>query len=373
MEDFVFDVKDLLSDEEADKLFEEQEADEGQPETEPDESKHAEEEQEEEAPSEKVGVEDDKPEENAIVDEGDGSSPNVYSSIASALRDDGIFSGSSDEDIKGVTTPEAFAELFEKEITSRLDERQKRIDSALGNGMAPDKVRMYEQTIQYLDGITEENLSAEGEEGENLRKQLIYNDLVNRGYSQEKAIKKMDQSFAAGNDIDDAKDALETLTKYYKAGYENEQKEAKHHAEEIRNNQKKQAENLRKMILEDEVKLGDTKLDKRTCQRVYDAISKPVYKDPDSGQLLTAIQKFQKENPLEFLRQIGMWYILTDGGKDTKGFTKEQVRAAKNESIKELGRKINATALNRDGTLKYSSRETGGSLDPLLSDDWKIG
>ena len=372
MEDFSFDIGGILNEDEANKLFEEQAQDTESEKPEEVENEPAEETEEGQEPEE-VGVEDNNETgDNAISSEGDGSSPNIYSSIASALKNDGIFPDFEDTELDAVKTPEDFAELFEKAITARLDERQRRIDEALGNGVQPDTVRMYEQTLQYLDTINDEVLSAEGEDGENLRRQIIYNDLINKGYTQERAQREIEKSFKSGSDVEDAKDALEALNKFYKEGYENIQKEAKKQAEDAREQQKKQTEDFKKLVLEDEIKLGDTVLDKKTCQRVYDAVSKPVYKDKDTGKLLTAVQKFQKEQPLEFLKQLGMWFILTDGGKDTDGFTKEQVRAEKNKAIKELGRKINSTSLNRDGSLRYASGSSGES-DPLLSDGWKIG
>lgn len=378
MEDLSFDIGGILSEDEANKLFEEmtqeEETDSQEPETDTEKENEPElaeaEEPDGESP-EKVG-EEDEAEENAIPQTGDGSSPNVYSSIASALKEDGIFPDFDDKELNDVTTPEAFAELFEKAITARLDERQKRIDSALGNGVQPDTIRMYEQTLQYLGSINEEVLSAEGDEGENLRKQLIYNDLINRGYSQEKAQKEIEKSFKSGSDIEDAKDALAALNKFYSDGYKKVQDDARKQTEQARESQKKQAEDFRKLVLENEVGLGDTKLDKRTRQKVFDAVSKPIYKDPDTGKLLTAVQKFQKEKPLEFLKQLGMWYVLTDGGKSMDGFTKEKIRAEKNKGIKELERKINSSSINPDGSLRYTSGASGNS-DPLLSDGWKVG
>ena len=374
MEDISFDIGGILSEEEANKLFEEQVPEEKDPkEPEETENEPAEEEETEEVETpEKVGEEEETEEQDAIDQKGDGSSPNVLSSIASALKEDGIFPDFDDKDIEAIKTPEDFAELFEKAITAKLDERQKRIDAALGYGVKPDTIRMYEQTLQYLGSINEEVLSAEGEEGENLRKQLIYNDLINRGYSQEKAQKEVEKSLRSGSDIEDAKDALEALNKFYKDGYEKIQNDAKKEAETIRANQKKQSDDFKKLVLEDDVKLGDTKLDKKTCQRIFDSVSKPVYKDPDTGRLLTEVQKFQKEKPLEFLKQLGMWFVLTDGGKNTDGFTKQQVRAEKNKGIKELERKINSTSLNSDGSLRYTSSSKTDS-DPLLSDGWKVG
>ena len=372
MEDFSFDISGILSEEEANKLFEEQaEADKEVEET-PEENENEPAEEEEKQTPEKVGEEDNEAEEDAARTKDDGSSPNVYSSIASALKDDGIFPDFDEKELDAVDSAEAFAELFDKAITARLDEKQRRIDEALGNGANPDTVRMYEQTLQYLGSINDEVLSAEGDEGDNLRRQLIYNDLVNRGYSQEKAQKEVEKSFRSGSDVEDAKDALEALNKFYKDGYENFQKEAKKKADDAREQQKKQAEEFKKMVIDKEISLGETKLDKRVRQKVYDAVSKPVYKDPDTGQLLTAVQKFQKENPLEFLKQLGMWFVLTDGGKSIDGLVKEKVNAEKNKGIRELERKINATSLSKDGSLRYTST-TRGEGDPLLSDGWKIG
>ena len=373
MEDFSFDISGILTEDEAKKLFEESApADEtADPAANETEVKPAEE-QEREASTPEIVGEEDEIEGNAIDSEDDGSSPNVYSSIASALKNDGIFPDLEDSELEAVDTPEAFAELFEKVINERLDERQKRIDEALGNGVAPDTIKMYEQTLQYLDNIDEDAIKAEDEKGENLRKQLIYNDLVNRGCSDEKAKKELEKSFRLGTDVDDAKDALEALNKFYRDGYKKVQEEAKQKVEAEKAEQKKQAEAFKKMVIDDEVTIGDTKLDKRTRQRVYDAVSKPVYKDPDTGALLTEVQKFQKEKPLEFLKQLGMWFVLTDGGKNIDGFTKEKLRVEKNKGIRELERKINSTALNKDGSLRYTST-TGGDSDPLLSDGWKIG
>ncbi len=373
MEDLGFNIDGLLSDEEAEKIFEEQAGqsdDGGQPE-EKNEKEHAEE-NETQSPEE-VGVEENESGNSAAVQEGDGSSPSIYSSIASALKNDGIFPDFEDDELTAVKSPEDFAELFEKAITAKLDERQRRIDAALGNGVAPDTVKMYEQTLQYLGSINEEVLAAEGSDGEDLRKQLIYNDLINRGYSHEKAQREIEKSFKSGSDVDDAKDALESLNAFYSKGYKDVQEDAKKQAEQYKAAQRKQSEDFRKMVLDDEVKIGEMSLDKSTRQHVYDAVSKPIYKDKDTGKLLTAVQKFQKEQPLEFLKQLGMWYVLTDGGKNLDGFTKEQVRSEKNKAIKELGRKINSSSLNRDGSLRYASGNSGEVGDPILSDGWKVG
>ena len=374
MEDFSFDISSgLLSAEEAEKLFDEtqplQEMKEAPAEEQEQEIENQPTEEDKGAP-EKVGTEEEHGD-NAINQKGDGSSPSIYSSIATALKDDGIFPEFTDDELSAATTPEAFAELMEKAVSSRLDERQRRIDEALGNGIAPDTVKMYEQTLSYLGSVTDEAISDEGEQGESLRKQLIYNDLINRGYTQEKAVREVEKSFKSGSDIDDAKDALAALTQFYQNGYNKIQKDAKDRVENMKKARKQDEEKFRKMILEDDIVLGESKLDKRTKQSIFDAVSKPVYKDPDTGQLLTQVQKFQKENPLEFLKQIGMWYVLTDGGKNVGGIVKQQAIAEKNRGIRELERKINSSAFDSDGSLKLMNG-SNISNDTLLDGSWKV-
>lgn len=157
-----FDVNSILTGDEVDKLFTEsdggnEEVKETEPETADDNS--AEEEKETPETPEKVGKEDKKDEiqETAVEPQSDGTSPDkFYSSIASALKNDGIFPDLEENEIEGIKTPEDFAELFEKAVNARLDEKQRRIDEALKDGVAPDSVKMYEQTLQYLDSIDDD-------------------------------------------------------------------------------------------------------------------------------------------------------------------------------------------------------------------------
>lgn len=377
MDDFGFDISNIVSGDEAEKLFSddnfEQETEQeeetvetpqGQEENLADDVEHQEEVSEEE---------NSDTEKKAVHRQGDGSSPNPYSSIARALKIDGSFSDVSDEEIDGIKSPEDFNELFDKVVEAKLNEKQKRINDALNSGVEPSTIQKYEQTIQYLDSIDEDALRSEGEEGENLRRQLIFNDLItNRGYSEEKAQKIINASFNSGSDIEDAEDALEGLKKFYGSGYQKILDESKSKANAERAAQKEQAEVFRKMIVDDDVKIGSIVVDKRTKQRVFDAVSKPTYKDPKTGKVLTEIQKFQQEHPLEFLKQIGLWFVMTDGGKSVDKLIKERVREEKNKGIRELEHKINSSSFNTDGSLKYAGGETS-SQDLLLSDDWKIG
>lgn len=372
MEDLNFEIGDILSPEEAAEMYRDQEVQEPEENKEPAEEKDNSAEEEGQDPTpEKVGEEENNDDgKNAIDPEGDGASPNAYSSIAKALREDGILTGFDEKELEEVKTPEDFAELIDKFVESKVDEQTRRVTELMRNGVAPDEIQKYESNLAYLDSVTE-HIEDEGEEGDNLRRYILYNDFIRRGYSEDKARREVDKCFTAQTEIDDAKEALESLKTGIRREYEDIQNDSKAKAEEYRKAQKKQSEDFRKMVLEDEIRLGDTKIDKRTAQKIYDAVAKPVFKDPDTGKLLTEVQKFQKEHPLEFVKQLGMWFVLTDGGKNMDGFTKEKIRQEKYKGIKELERKINSSSLNADGSLRYASGRSG-SGDTLLQGDWDV-
>ena len=375
MEEGFFSIDGLLSPEEAQKLFEEdnnpQDNSDGQSET---LLKDAPAEENKESSPEKVGSEEiEEGQGDADTQTSDGSSPTkFYSSIAKALKNDGISPDFPDEKLDAIDSPEAFSDFIEEIVNARQGERERRIYAAINSGIPADTVKQYEQTLQYLASIDDGALNAEGEDADNLRRQLIYNDLVARGFEQERAMREVEKSFTAGTDKEDAKDALNSLGTFYATKYDNLQKDAQAKAKAAEEARKQRGEQFKKMILDDDIKFGSTVLDKKTRQQVFDAVTKPVYKDPETGELITQVQKIQRENPLEFLKQLGLWFVLTEGGKNTGGIIKDQVRLEKNKSIRELERKINTSALDSDGSLKYMG-SSGEEKDLLLSDDWKVG
>lgn len=303
---------------------------------------------------ESVGSEENKQESEDTSSNKDGTSPNnFYSSIAKALKEDGILSDLDDESLDKDLTPEEFAELIERQVNARFDEKQKRINEALGVGVEPTAIQQYEKTIDYLEGITSEALSDESEKGENLRKQLIYQDFINRGYSKERAIREVNKSFNAGSDIDDAKEALQSNKDFFKDSYNSLIKEAKDAENARLAEQKKEAETLKKSILEDDKVFGELVVDKTQRKAIYDNISKPVYKDPNTGEMLTAIQKYEQENHIDFMKYVGLIYTLTDGFKNLDGLVKGKVNKEMKKGLKNLENTLNNSTRNSDGSLRF--------------------
>lgn len=300
------------------------------------------------------GKDNQEEEEDTQSEKDKGTSPktNFYSSIASALKEEGIFPDLDDDILNGIKTPEDFAEAVEKTVQARLDERQKRIDAALQADVEPDEVRRYEQTLANLDAIKEEYITDETEKGERLRKNLIYQDFRNRGYSEARAKREVEKSFNAGTDIEDAKEALESNREHFSTQYQDLIKEAQEEAKEEQRKIKEEAAQLKKSMLEDKEVFTGIALDKTTRQKAFENITKPVFKTED-GEYLTAIQKYEMDNPVEFRKYLSVLFTMTDGFKNIDGLVKGKVKKEVKQSLRELEHKLSSTARNSSGNPRY--------------------
>ena len=304
-------------------------------------------------------------------DKSDSPKKNFYSSIAKALKEDGVFPDLDDESLKSIVNPEDFAAIVEKQIQQKLDDKQKRIDEALTVGVEPTEIKKYENSISYLKSITEDAIRNEAAEGEQLRKQLIFQDFINRGYSKERATREVQKSLNTGTDIEDAKEALQSNLDYFTEEYEdliNDAKEAQKAADAAK---AAQMENLKTTILSADKTFTDIQINQATRQKIFDNIAKPVYTDEKTGEKLTAIQKYERDNRVDFLKNISMVFTLTDGFKNFDGLIKNKVRKELNKGIKELEHTINNTSRTTNGSLNFVS---GASEDneSFIGKGWSL-
>ena len=305
---------------------------------------------------ESVGGEGNKDTLEDTTSEEGGTSPDFFSSIANAFAEEGIFPDLDDETIKGIKTAQDFRKAIDEQIKAGLDEQQRRVAEALNNNVEPDKIRQYEGVISYLDSLKKEDITAEGDEGELLRKKILFQDYINRGFKKERAEKEVNRAVANGTDIEDALEALESNKTFFKEEYQQLLDDAKEEKENEEKENEAKAARLKKTILEDDLKFfEDVNIDKNTRKAAYDAISKPIYKDPKTGETYTAVQKLELDNSEEFLAKLGLIYALTDGLKSLDGLVKTKVKKEVKRGFSELESKINTTRRDSRGNLKFAS------------------
>ncbi len=272
--------------------------------------------------------------------QGDKSSEKVNSdspfpSLAKAFKEDGILSNLTEEELKKIKTGEDFSTAIENEVKHRLDERNKRVSEALELGVAPTKIKQSEDVINYLESLTTEILEDETEKGVNLRSNLIVQDFLNKGFTQERAVKEAKKSIAAGTDLEDAMEALESNKEHYTKEYSDIINTAKQEAEEHKKHVQTIRTDIKNIILNEKEVFENLKLTDNIKKQAIESIQKPVFTDSEGNQY-SAIQKYEKENPAEFMAKLGIIYTITDGFKNLEKITSMQKAKLKKSAISEL-------------------------------------
>lgn len=321
---------------------------------------------------ESVGSEDeDTGEGEDTSSEEDGTSPNFYSSIANALKEEGVFPDLDDNDIDSIVEPEDFRDLIEQQIQAAVGERQQMIYDALNAGVQPNQIMQYENTLNYLSQITKDILNEETQRGEQVRRQLLQQDFLNRGYSQERAVKMTEKLFDSGDDIEEAIQALDSNKAFFGQRYQSLLDEAKAKQQQQEEEQYRQAEEIRNSIMSQDKVFDSIPVDKKTRQQIYDVISKPVYKNPETGQYYTEIQQYRLEHENEFIKNVGILYTLTNGFQNIEKLIGPQAKKQVKSKLRELEHTINNTQRDSGGKLNYVG-SSGNYGDTLLGNDFSI-
>jgi hypothetical protein len=164
------------------------------------------------------------------------------------------------------------------------------------------------------------------------------------------------RSIDAGNDIEDAKEALQSNKEFFQNAYDKTLKEAQKMADQERENRKKQSEKLKDSLLKDKTLLGDMEISQDLRKKAFECISRPVYKDPDTGEYLTAVQRFEQEHPVDFIKYVGLFMALTDNFKDFDSLYKGKVKKEVRKGMRALEQTLNGTRRNADGSLKMVTK-----------------
>ena len=304
------------------------------------------------------GKDNEGKEDTASDNNANGTSPNnFYSSIANACAVDGIFPNLDDETIKKAVDAESFSNLIEAEINARFDEKQKRISQALENGVEPTDIKKYESTLNYINTITDAAIAEESEKGEQLRYNLIYQDFINKGMTPDKAKKFADRTVDAGTDVEDAKEALLSNKEFFSNAYNKMLQDAQQKADEEKAEREKNAKELEKSLMKGKQLFGDMEISNDIRKKAFDSVSKPVYKDPETGDYMTAIQKYESEHRAEFLKYTGLIFAMTNGFKDFDSFAKGKVKKEVKKGLRELEQTLNNTRRNNDGSLRMVTNQ----------------
>ena len=286
-----------------------------------------------------------------------------YSLLASALLEQGVLPSLTQEELKNIKSFDDIAEAFKAELRNNeyagLNEHQKAYLKALESGMPEQEFKQsYNQVLDYQK-LSETDL----EENEELRIRLIKDDFISKGYSEEKAAKLAQRSVDIGEDLDDAKEALQVKKEAVKAELDNRIKQYEENLKSQAKATKEQQEKLKQAIFDEKFEIiPGIKNNKQFAQKVYDTITKPAGYLED-GRPYNSIFKARMEDPIGFEHKLAYLFNLTDGFKKFDSI----INTAKSQSVKQLDEFLNKnTFIEGTGNVGKNDYEAG-EMDSILN------
>lgn len=275
------------------------------------------------------------------------SSKVAMTKLASALYQDGIITGVTEEELKDVDG-DKLAEFLKRTIKeneySDLGERGREFLDAVRAGVPIEVATKIHNTELQLEGFTEDAFIESDDDDDDVaenkratREQLIMNDLISRGFTKEVAKRKTDMSFKEGIDEEDAKIALDNLKNTMKHRKEAEIQAAKVESENIQ----KQRVALVDKILKTEEILPGLKVPEGMRSKIARSLTEPTGRDAN-GRLRTYVSDKRSVNAelfdtrLNYFIELGLF----DEKPDLSIFGKQKVSSAVKLLEKELGNDV---------------------------------
>ena len=241
----------------------------------------------------------------------DNPSPNIFSSLAALLKEKNLLS-SPDIDIK---TEEDFVNAFKGQIEQNeyldLTDSQKAYLKALRDGVPDEDIKKHISTSEQLDSITEEKI----EEDSVLRQRIIYNDLLNKGFTQEKAIKFVERSVKMEVDTEDAKEALESIKNFKKESFKKQQEEQLKQKQEREKVSLQRVERIKNKIKNTEEIIKGYKI----SDNIKESMEKNMFditNVTEDGTEENSLMKYARENKDDFDLKLYYLFTITNGFQD---------------------------------------------------------
>lgn len=284
----------------------------------------------------KTSEENETPE--SVAGEDDGKTPGVtepndgnsspggnlsqyYSSFANHLVNSGVLPNLNLEKEK-IENLEQLQEAVRKQIDSSISDRQKAFEEAIKEGVPRDSYSEYETTKQQLEQITSDMITSQDEKFISLRRNIIGQDFLNRGFTKEEAIKYAQRSIDLGEDVSDATSALDRLKTHNEEQYQSSKQKAQEEKIEAQ-------ENFRKYIDNTDEILSGLKISKNIKDKLYNQIITPTGSDKKGNPVNEYAQAYEKD-PVKFQVMQNYLYMLTKGFTDFSKLTNQgQTNASK--------------------------------------------
>jgi len=242
-------------------------------------------------------------------------SPKFFSSLVQALKEGGILEDVEDKDIK---SQEDFFSVLEESIKARefadLDDTQKEYLEALRAGIPHEEIAAHQRNIEAYNSITEDALTEESTDGEELRRTIIMNNFITKGIAEARAKKLVDKIFDAGEDVSEATEALTELQTVEKKQFEAD-KQNRIAAKKAQEKADKDAvDKLNKIVKDTKELIPGMQIPQTLKNNIIKGLTQPVGFTEDKRPL-DIISKYLYDNPIDGRFKLAYILSVTDGMK----------------------------------------------------------
>lgn len=307
---------------------------------------------------------DEDIDEDAPDSEESTSSP--LTSLTSALREDGVLSSLSDDELKEIKSGSDLINVIRKQIQnneySDLTEDQKEYLNALRKGVPENSYREAKSSSKQLADINPYDL--EGEDSLDFRRKILTQDFLVKGFEKEEAEKYAERSIDLGEDIEDSKKALGRLQKVEKDRIARLSEEAEVKNKEAQDNYQKRLNTLKTKVLGTNEVIPNLKVNEDTQNKVYDLMTKTAGYDKNNNPV-SAVVKHMIEDQ-DYLVKLNYLHHLTDGFKSWKALTGPVSNSAVNNLDRALAAQDAKIKQGVSGKTRKKSSGLLGALDNII-------
>jgi hypothetical protein len=242
----------------------------------------------------------------------DSPTDNKIATLAKALTEQGVLSELPEEfdgSVEGLLAAmgnevkngvEAYKESLPPAVRKVIDNYEE--------GVPLDKVIENQSRQFQYKSITAETIESNIE----LQKRLVAQDLINRGYSEEKIAKRLEMFENSETLLEEAKDAHGTLVQAEEYREEQMKAQAREQAKMQEENNRRTLEDIRNSIDSAEEIVPGMKLNKTSREKLYKSLTSPVGKDANGNPMNAVAATRAKdvlkfETTLHYLHQLGVF------------------------------------------------------------------
>jgi hypothetical protein len=275
------------------------------------------------------------------------NSEEVFGPFAVFLKERGFFSN-LDKEIKNEDDlAEALKEEIRKNEYADLNEAQIEYLEAIRNGIPEAVIQEHLRTRTIFNNITDDIL----ENDEDVRKQLIIQDRMLSGWTQERAEKDYKRIYDVGASYEEAFISRDNIKEKEIQEYDIRVKQEEQYKVEQQKQEAKQIEELKQAVFNEDNLFGVFKVNDGLKQRVHETMTKIVAYTSE-GLPLNKLMKQRADNPIKFEKDLYYLFELTNGLND----------------INKLINKSSTTAANKLRNAVVNStyiKSTGNSASPI--------